>query len=344
MKTKIISVVVAALLLMVAVVAFPGLFPPLRDLIMDRIEWAKGEFGSPEEAWEYAKGKIPAPSLRTEIKPSGSSVRVVVESDRDCTVFVELDGPLGEQKLAEGVVRRFRTTLQELPDGEYEAYFLARRCVGLSGKPAEYKPEACQETMRTERFVIDTAPPVPTGDFWVWHQEGIIVITGSAEDLSGLAKACVGRICVAAEDGAFELQVPLRQVNKHLRKHAAVLVTLTDAAGNRSRPVAVVPPTPTEGWIVVDGEGRLRSVGLDGGGLGGNPPAWTVEFLKDGQILEAFGTTPLWYFGVRVAPFMIIVLLILSWRARATLLSSAANFLDWLAGRLEGQSVTTEES
>ena len=154
-------------------------------------------------------------------------------------------------------------------------------------------------------------------------------------------------MCVAAEDGAFELQVPLKAVNRQLRKYAAIQVGLTDAVGNCGEPVGVVPPTPSNGWIVVDGEDRLRSIGRDDGGLGGNPPAWTTKLLEDGQVLEAFGSTEFWYYGVRIVPFLAFLLAIISWRARTTLIEGVAGLLLGLADLLDRASSTptvTEES
>lgn len=337
-----LAVAAVVILIMAVVVAFPGLFPPLRSLILDRVGWVQGEAGSPEDAYDYAKGKIPVPSLRTEVEPSGSSVQIRIESDGDCTISATIDGPLGEQKLADGVVRRFRTSLRELPDGKYQAYFLARRCVGLSGKPAEYDDEACQESSRTEDFVIDTKPPEP-GEIEIQLEGKVVIITGSATDLAGLNRACVGKVCVDAKGGNFKLQVPLKVVNKHLRKQAAIIVTLTDAKGNQGEAKTYLEK-PTENWILVDENDRLRTIGHDDGGLGGNPPAWTVELLEDGQALEAFGTTPIWYWGVRVAPFMVFLLAIISWRGRTTLIGWFAGLLEWLADRLEGAPVAAEES
>jgi len=332
------AVVLFVTLLVAALTSLSTSVPAIRKFVGDKIGWAEGYIGTPEQMWEYERSKVRPPTLGVETRVKGALVTIEVTSDRDALIDAELSGPLGPQQLASGVERRFRSS-RELEDGRYVLSVTAQRCVRVSDKAAEYNLMACRQTEGSKSFVVDTTPPIP-GECVTWEDREMVVVLGSAQDLSGLAKACVGKSCVSAEAGAFELQLAVAEANRYLRRKAFLPVTLTDAAGNRTS-VEVTFPIPQEGWVAVDQEGRVRALGLEAadGGFWGNPPSWTTMYLRDGGTKYGpSGTTGFGYYGIRALAVLLVVALVVLYLRRGNLLAGMASLVEKTAEKLQAFS------
>jgi len=308
---------VVAALIVLALVAFlvlPAVWPSLSELFFNRWGWlTENKLGTAEQAYEWQKEQIPPPSLDLKTQVSGNKVTISAVTDPDCVLSVDFAGETGQQSLTKGTPRRFRVSRSGLPDGQYTVSAKAERCKGVSGKAKDVGHLACVDSQESRSFVIDTVLPqaiTPAISF----ESGALVIEGKTQDLSGLKQACLGGNCVVAKENSYHLEVSLRAVNESLARYGALRLELTDRAGNHGT-ADFPPPVPKSCTLLVDARGRVRSISIPKNpGIWGWNPEWTWLQIDDGQIIDTGCTPAVWYWGIRVIPVILIVVIIVLWR------------------------------